>query len=66
MTDLRGYRGSRGSQSVLGRWNDTEYLVLREECPCTPCSAAFFAALAFASFEPASVVNFDKTGDNDK
>lgn len=55
---LRGYLGSLGRRRVLGRWKDTEYRVLRDECPCAPCSAAFFAALALLSFgvEP-SVIN---------
>lgn len=43
---FRGYRGERGSRSVFGRRNVTEYRTLRERCPCTPCSAAFLADLA--------------------
>lgn len=46
---MRGYLPSRGRRSVFGRWNDTLVRVRRKECECTPCSAAFFAPLAFAS-----------------
>jgi len=48
--DFLGYLGSLGSLSVFGRWNDTEYRVLRDECECAPCSAAFLAVLALVSF----------------
>ena len=54
-TLFRGYFGSRGRRSVFGRWKDTEKRGLREECECTPCSAAFFASLAFVSFAEVNV-----------
>jgi hypothetical protein len=44
--DLRGYLGFLGRRRVLGRWNVTEKRCLRDECECTPWSAAFLAALA--------------------
>lgn len=44
--DLRGYLGLLRRRRVFGRWNVTEYRCFRAECECTPCKAAFFAALA--------------------
>ena len=58
--DFRGYLGLRERRRVLGRWKETEYRTLRAACACVPWSAAFLAALAFASL--AGAITDDEHG----
>ncbi len=45
-----GVPGRTGKTQGLGRWKVTEVRTLRAECDWVPLSAAFFAALALASW----------------